>query len=394
MIMRALCSFIVRVLLVHNRYRIPGGEERHIDLLEDSLLCAGFDVARFEVASPDDASRVERLRLGFGLTYRPAGARCLREVLAREKPDIVHFHNLFPLLTSAAAREAHLYGAGVVLTVHNFRFACPAGTLLRNGRIHEDCIDGSSLLCGLRNCRGAWGESIAYGMAIELQRRLRLLHRWVDAYVAPSNFVAMMLARAGYPSDRIHTIYHGTPIDQAPSAAGEFALYAGRLSSEKGIETLLEAAARVSGVPIVIAGDGPLADLVDLARGGRVIRLGRVHQNVLAKLRREAFATIVPSRCYETLSFGALESMASGTPVIASRLGALAEIIEDEVTGILVPPEDPFALAEATRALWSDRSRAAALGGRAWRYAREHLCPTTQTAKLVGLYESLVSGTK
>src|SRR5581483_9713368 len=98
-------------------------------------------------------------RVGVTLTYRPAGARLLREVLVRETPDLVHFHNAFPLLTPAAVREAHRYGAGVVLTIHNYRFACPAGTLLRNGRIHDDCIEGSSLLCGLRNSRGVWTES-------------------------------------------------------------------------------------------------------------------------------------------------------------------------------------------------------------------------------------------
>ena len=241
----------MRVLLAHNRYRAAGGEERHVQLLETSLREVGIEVARFDVTSPDRTSFVNRVGLGLTLTYRPEGARLLREVLFRQRPTVVHFHNFLPLLTPAAMREARRHGARVVLTVHNYRFACPAGTLLRDGRIHEDCIDGSSLLCGLRNSRGVWSESIAYGLAIEAQRRLRLLHRWVDAYIAPSEFVARMLVRAGYPGERVHVIHHGTPIDKTVTAPGDYALYAGRLSSEKGIEMLIAASALAPRVPLI-----------------------------------------------------------------------------------------------------------------------------------------------
>lgn len=381
----------MRILLAHNRYRTVGGEERHIDLLEEWLPTAGVEVLRFDVASPVDPSLLERLRLGVTLTYRPGGARVLRDVLVREKPDIVHFHNVFPLLTPAAMREARLHGARVVLTIHNYRFACPAGTLLRNGRIHEDCVDGSSLLCGLRNSRGIWSESIAYGIALELQRRLRLPHRWVDAYVAPSRFVAAMLARAGYPATRIHTIYHGTPIDDKPSQAGDFAFYAGRLSSEKGVETLLAASRLASRVPLVIAGDGPLAPLARAAEGGAISYLGQVDSESIAQLRRDALFSVAPSECFEGQPYGVLESMAAGTPVVASRLGGLAEIVDHEVTGLLVPPHDPLALATAMETLWDDKARAREMGMRAWVYARGHFSPSEQARRLAELYEDLIS---
>lgn len=381
----------MRSLLVHNRYRTPGGEERHVHLLEEWLCQAGIEAVPFNVASPDDPSRLERLLLGATLTYRPAGARLLRDAMIREQPDIVHFHNIFPLLTPAAVREARRYGAPVVLTIHNYRFACPAGTLLRNGRIHEDCIEGSSLLCGLRNARGVWSESVAYGIAIEVQRRLHLLQRWVDAYVAPSRFVARMLVRAGYPEDRIHTISHGTPTAEGPSPAGNYALYAGRLSSEKGTRTLLAASRLAPKIPLVIVGDGPLASVVDAARGPRVSYLGRVDQVKVAELMRGALFTVMPSECYEGQPYGALESMAVGTPLVASRLGGLAEIIEDSVTGFLVRPGDPAALAAAMRRMWADPTRTAEMGARAWDSARECFAPSKQIDRLVALYEHLLS---
>ena len=380
----------MRVLIAHNRYRAPGGEERHVELLTGQLRAAGIHVVTLELDSPVDASRLHRLGLGLTLAYRPAGARALRKAFKGQVPDVVHFHNLFPLLTPSAVREARASGAAVVLTIHNYRFACPSGTLLRNGRIHEDCIEGSSFLCGLRNARGVWTESVAYGVAIELQRRFRMLHRWVDAYVAPSGFVAKMLERAGYPSDRIHVIYHSAPIDPAPSDAGGFAFYAGRLSAEKGVRTLLEAAARTPSVPLRIAGDGPLVDLVRRAESDHLTHLGHVDRATVARLRREALVTVAPSECYEGQPLGVLESMAAGTPVIASRLGGLAEIVEDGGTGILVQAGDADAFACAMETMWDDRSRAAALGERAWEFAREHFEPETQVGRLVALYESLV----
>ena len=200
-----------------------------------------------------------------------------------------------------------------------------------------------------------------------------------------------MLARAGYPADRIHTINHGTPIADSPSPAGDYALYVGRLSPEKGVETLLEAARLVPDIPLVIAGAGPLTPLAEAAASDGVTYLGHVATERAVDLRRRALFTLMPSECYEGQPYGALESMAAGTPLVASRLGGLAEITEDGVSGILVPPGDPRALATAMSELWADKPRAAAMGERAWSYAREQFSPARQIDRLVALYEQLVA---
>ena len=380
----------MRVLIVHNRYRQVGGEERHIDLLTASLPSAGIEVRRFDASSPGAPSCIERAKLGATLTYRRAGGRLLHRALRYHQPDVVHFHNVFPLLTPAAMRAAHDYGAPVILTVHNYRFACPSGTLLRRGAIHEDCIEGSSLLCGLRKSRGNWGESLAYGFAIEAQRRLRLLHRWVDAYIAPSEFIATMLARAGYPRDRIHTIHHGTPIELSPSSTGDYAFYGGRLSAEKGVRTLLAAARRRPDIPLVIAGDGPLAMDVRAA-GDNVSATGLVDSHRMGQLLRNARFTVAPSEWYEGLPFSVMESMAASKPVVASRLGGLAELVDEGVTGLLVTPRDPAALAEAMHVLWTDTRRSSQMGNAAWRYARENFSLEQQALQVVALYDRLLS---
>jgi glycosyltransferase involved in cell wall biosynthesis len=381
----------VRALLVHNTYRSEGGEERHVDLLEEWLPRVGVDVARLDVPSPQDPSPAERLRLGLTLAYRPRGARLLREAIEAHKPDIVHFHNVLPLLTAAAMREAHAR-MPVVLTIHNYRFACPAGTLLRNGRVHDDCLEGSSLLCGLKNARGDRLESIAYGLGIEIQRRLGLFRRWVDAYVCPSWFVAAALSRAGYPRDRIYTIYHGVPAPQRSSAVGDFALYAGRLSPEKGVETLIEASRLAPRVPVLIAGDGPLAGAVRRAavESSSLVYAGRVDREKVAELLRGARFTLAPSSCFEGQPYGVLEAMATGRPVVASRLGGLEEIVDPDVTGLLVTPNDASALAAAMAQLWEDPARSSQMGERAWTFARTRCSVTRQTEHLATLYERMI----
>src|SRR5262249_19186884 len=135
----------------------------------------------------------------------------MRDEVRLSGADVVHFHNFWPILTPAALRGAREAGAGVVLTVHNFRFACPFGTLLRRGEVHDDCLDGSSLACGLRGASEHGLQAVAYGLALEVHRRLGWLERWVDAYITPAEFVRGALVRAGLERARVHVIRNSVP---------------------------------------------------------------------------------------------------------------------------------------------------------------------------------------
>jgi glycosyltransferase involved in cell wall biosynthesis len=379
----------VRVLIAHNRYRANGGEERHVELLDRGLREAGVEVRRFERDSRDlEGSAGRRAVAGLALAYRP-GAGGIRGPLRELRPDVVHFHNIWPLLTPSALRASKRNGAAVVLTVHNYRFACAGGTLWHDGRVHDDCIDGSSLRCGIRNPRSNLAESIAYGAALELQRRTRMLRRWVDAFIAPSDFVAGMLVRAGIPARRVHTIPYGIPLHREPSPQRRrFALFAGRLVPEKGIETLLTAAGLCPDVPVALAGDGPLAPSVRRA-GANVIHLGPLGRSRLSEALADAAFTLVPSEWYDNLPFAALESLGAGRAVIATKIGGLPEIVEDGVTGLLVRPGSPSALAAALRALWGDGERTAVMGSRALVSAERRFSLQTQTRAIVDLYARL-----
>jgi glycosyltransferase involved in cell wall biosynthesis len=384
----------VRVLLVHNRYRHPGGEERHLDLLSDSLANAGVQVLRLEVDSSSLRTRRSRAWTAAALPYNPISARRVRDFVRKSGAEIVHFHNLWPILTPAALHGAREAGARVVLTLHNFRFACPNGTLIRGGSPHSDCITGSALACGLRSIREQGLRSLGYGLALELQRRLRVLERWVDAFVAPAEFVQIALGQAGFNPRRVQVIRLGVrqtgPV-QPRRHEPTHALYVGRLSDEKGIRILLAAAELAPEVPVVIAGSGPLEDTVRQRRPASVTLVGHVDDIELAALRSNSCMSLLPSTCFDVSPYAALEAAAAGVAIVASKIGGIPEIVGDGENGLLVEPGNPCALAHAMKRLWHNRDLAAALGSRAAARAAQQHTLAGAAQEHLRLYHELVA---
>lgn len=375
----------MRVLLVHNRYRVPGGEERHVDLLEAGLRKAGAEVVRFEVTSGEPSSILGQVRTAVGMIYRPSAARAVAHAMDTFRPDVVHVHNILPLLSPTVLLEARKR-ARVVMTVHNYRLVCPSGTLMRRGRVHDDCVTGSSLLCGLRGSRQPWPESVAYGLALEIHRRLHLVERSVDAFIAPSRAVAEVLTRSGFRSDRIHVIPYGVSVEPWHARERKHGLFAGRLSPEKGIDTLLAATRLAPEVPVKIAGAGPLAGTVAAAG---VSYLGRLPNDELARWQERAAFTLVPSEWPENLPLSALESLAAGTPVIAAAAGGLKEIVSLPACGRLIPPGNAVELAAAMREMWAASQRDPDYGRGAWESARARYEASQQAAAVAALYNDL-----
>jgi glycosyltransferase involved in cell wall biosynthesis len=383
---------------VHNRYRLPGGEEWHLELLEHGLREAGIEVRRFERDSGElKNSSYSHVRTGLGLAYRPGGGGIVK-VMRSWKPDVAHFHNIWPLLTPAALRLAKREGAAVAMTLHNYRFACPGGVCpsvdqLGSGDVlNTACISGSAVACALRhNPRSAYFQSLAYGVAIETQRRLHMLDRWVDAFIAPSEFVRFMVERAGLPIERVRVIPHGVHLPSRSFPGGHYGLFAGRLSPEKGIETLLEAVRIANDVPIVVAGEGPLEGI---SHGPNISFVGKLDRQEMALVLQDALFTVVPSIWHESFGYSALEALAAGKPVIASRVGGLPEIVQEKVNGLLVAPADPTALAEAMRTLWHDRELCAQLGAKARSLVEERFLIDHQLDSTIALYRAIASAPK
>jgi glycosyltransferase involved in cell wall biosynthesis len=374
------------VLVVHNRYRIQGGEERAVDLQVAALRRAGIPHETYF----RDSGEAGRWRAARSLIRGGEQPQDVVTAAHAAGAQIVHFHNIHPLLGSRALAAAKEDGAKVVMHLHNFRLFCAIGVCFRLG---EPCFrcHGRWTAPGIAlNCRGSLPEATAYAYA--LSNHQPQVFESVDRFIAPSDYAARQLEKLGLPEGRTDVLPHYIPAtalaDRSRAGRGQFALAFGRLAAEKGFETAIDAAA-ISGVPLKIAGEGPVER--DLAR--RIERdrapaelLGKLPPDALRDLLRRAAMVLVPTTGNETFGFAALEAMAAGAPVVASRAGALPEVAGDEQC---VRRGDALALAARMEELWDDPAGRAAVGDEAIARVRDRFGEERYVRDLLALYARL-----
>jgi glycosyltransferase involved in cell wall biosynthesis len=340
----------MKVIFVHNRYQSLGGEDLAAKVEREILQRHGHTVDLFEADNAEIVGLAGKAKAALGTVYSPDSRRKLAERIRSLKPNIVHVLNFFPLLSPSvhyACREA---GVPVVQKISNFRLICPGALLLRDGRVCEDCVGRSVPWPGvLHACyRDSRAGSAVVATMLATHHLLGTWKKAVDAYIARTNFSREKLIEGGLPAERISIVPSFAPDPGEPSNGnGRFAFFAGRLSPEKGITTLLQAWERLDGaIPLKVAGDGPLKEEVArYAARGCVEYLGSLTRGQVQALMREAALLVFPSVCYENFPLSIVEAFAGGVPVVASKLGAMGEIIEDRRTGLLFKPGDPEDLA-------------------------------------------------
>lgn len=352
----------MRILMVHNRYLQRGGEDESYEAESDLLEAHGWQVERYE----EDNLRIEqlgRVRTAARSIWSWQAHRYVREAHRLRHFDILHVQNFFPLISPSVYAAARSRGAAVVQTLRNYRLLCPVGTLFRDGQVCEDCVGRRVAWPGIRHrCyRQSAAASGAVAAMVGIHNMLDTWTDMVDVYVAPTHFARAKFVEGGLPAERIMVKPNCVHPDPGVGAGdGGFALYVGRLSPEKGIGTLLAAWSRLQQPPpLKIVGDGPLAAMV--RKAGQSIRamewLGwRPNDEVLELIGRAA-VLIMPSIWYETFGRVVIEAFAKGTPVIASNLGAVAELVTHGATGRLFAPGDPAALAAEVDWLFGDARR-------------------------------------
>jgi glycosyltransferase involved in cell wall biosynthesis len=339
-----------RVLLVHNHYRQPGGEDRVFTDELELLSRNGHDVIRF-TADNSDLTGSGGLALAARAVWNADGHGRLTRLLRDKNPQLMHVHNTFPLLSPAVYYAARSRGTAVVQTLHNYRLLCPGATLFRNGEPCEKCHGKPLPWPGIiHGCyRGRRAASAVVATMLATHRLLRTWIRTIDVFVALSKFSRNKFIAAGIPAERVVVKPNFVHPDPGMGLGrGKYALFAGRLAPEKGLDVLLAAWSRVGrAMPIKIVGDGPMEAQVREAalRTGSVEVLGRKSHDEVMALMRDAGVLLLPSRCYEASPVVLAEAYAVGLPVIASDIGALSELVSHGRTGLLFRPGDAEDLA-------------------------------------------------
>lgn len=350
----------MRVLIAHNRYQQPGGEDGVVAAEMALMSSAGWQVELLE-AHNDAVSGMSGPRVAAKSIWNGESHRRMREACERFRPDVVHVHNTLPLLSPAVFRAAADHGAAVVMTLHNYRLVCPGPLLMRDGRPCEDCVGSLFALPAIRHAcyRGSRAATATVAATTAAHRVLGTWRKSIDRYIALTEFARGKFVEGGLPADRValkpNFLAESPPVGEG----GDGAVFVGRLAVDKGVRTLLEAWKDLPDVQLRIVGDGPLADEVRAAAAvhPNVEWLGHQDRAGVEGAVRSAEMLVFPSLWYEGMPMTIIESLAAGTPIVGSRIGSVAEMIEEGVNGVLFEPGDPNALVQSVRHLRSDPSR-------------------------------------
>jgi glycosyltransferase involved in cell wall biosynthesis len=405
----------VKILLI-NKYFFPlGGTEKYVFDLRQALIGMGHEVAEFCMSHPDnrpspyadyfvpelnfDPMALDfwgKVGLSFKVIYSRTAERRLSRLIRDFRPDLAHLHNIHFQLTPSILFALHRARVPIVWTLHDLHLVCPnhimfhheTGTVCeacRGKKFHRaiayECIKGSAL------------AGLAGAMEAYLYSALGIYRRWVDLYIAPSRFLYEMMVAEGLPAERIVHLPNYTEPDRihAQSEGEGYGLYAGRISQEKGVLTLIRALVKVPELPFIFLGIGPLAFQLRREADEQGLKqvqfLGYQHGAELEQLRCRASFVVVPSECYENCPFAVLEAFAAGKAVLASRIGGIPELVREGETGRLFAPGDVEGLALALRHFMEHPREVIALGRKARQAAESEYAFPLHLERLLELYQ-------
>ena len=375
----------LRILQIHNRYRQPGGEDSLVEMERELLRSNGHDVEVYERTNPQGAG--DSLRALLAAPWNPVTVSSLEDLINATHPSVAHVHNTWFAISPAAFAATHRSGLPTVLTVHNYRLACINGQLLREGHPCTICV-GTHPWAGVKyRCYrdSLFASSVAAG-TLALNRRMRTWERYVDVFLALTNFMKEFLIASGLPPERIIHLPNFTPDPggrrNLPSESDTI-LFIGRLSPEKGIEQLLEAWVRSApeGLRLVMVGDGPMAAQLAGQRWSGIEFRGRLDRPEVRELMLRARALVVPSTWFEGQPMVVLEALSAGLGVIVSDQGGLPETVGDG--GVAVGSWSDFS--------FDDLGDVDRLGISAKRRWEEAFTPEAHLAALLGAYAQAAS---
>lgn len=382
----------MKVVQLYNRQRAAfGGEETVIANTTAVLQARGHSVTMaIRSSSGIEGNLLKKVAAGINGMYSFSAIAEIKRIIASERPDVIHVHGVYPQWSPSIFRTCRQMGVPTVLHVHCHYLTCPDWYHLRDGKICELCFGGHEQWCVLKNCRGSYAESGAYALRSFVSRKMGFFTEHVGVFLAVSQFLKDRLIRADFPEERIQVL-HNVVIDRNatkndPGKPGTYIGYCGRLSHEKGVRTLLDAA-RLTGLPVRIAGDGPERAALERIAPPNVTFLGYLDREGVSRFYEGCRFLVIPSLSLETFCMSAAEAMMHGIPVIGTRIGAIPEIVQDRRTGLLFESGDERVLSEHLSALWAEPEKCLQFG-RAARSAIESKCgEDLYYSRLIAAYE-------
>jgi len=388
----------MRILILHNRYKFAGGEEAVVYSEAELLRQHGHYVRLFELSneSLDKFSFLRKLMLPARSIWSYQAYRQTRSIIREEKIDIAHVHNTFFLLSPSVYYACRRENVPVIQTLHNYRFLCPLATLYRDGKVCRECLDqglGMSIKykCGSKPM--VW--TLTMLCVLKLHYMNNTFKKMIDTYIALSNFTKEQFMQAGFDAGKIKVKPNFISFDPGFSSEKEdFALCVGRFSPEKGIDLLIEAWKKIDFLPLKIIGSGDdYRRLKQYAEKNslKIEFLGqRTNNEVIDCIKRSLFV-ILPSRCNENFPRIIVESFACGVPVIASNRGALAEIVENNKTGLLFDPENTDDLAGKVSLLFRNRELIKVMSNNARREFENKYTAERNYEMLISIYKDTIN---
>jgi glycosyltransferase involved in cell wall biosynthesis len=382
------------ILLVHNYYQHPGGEDTVFSSEKSLLLEHGHAVFEYT----DNNKRIEQLgyvNSAFQTIWSRSSYNAIKRILKEVKPDLVHFHNTFMLISPSAYYACAEMGVPVIQTLHNYRLLCSNALLFRNGAVCEDCINLKNLLPGVyHKCyRNSFSQSSVVAGMLGFHRLIRTWQNKVDLYLSLTEFARQQFIRAGLPEEKIIVKPNFVTNNDIPNrpGIGEYAIYIGRLTHEKGVDILLAAWDKLH-IPLKIVGDGQLRESVQkYAQKNTFIEyLGQVSQKSVIDLLQKSRFLVFPSKLYEGLPMTVIEAFSCGVPVITSDLASRTELIRDSETGTLYSSSDPASLAAKAEWFWNHPDHCAEMGRNARRTYEDKYTPEQNYALLQKIYQQVI----
>jgi len=361
----------MKILLVHNSYQQHGGEDVVFQQEKELLQGGGHEVITYEKNNEDalQEANQSKVLLGARTIWAVSSRKEFRSMLRQHKPDIVHVHNTFVMISPSIYSACKEEGVPVVQTLHNYRLICPAATLFRDGRICEECVGGGIWRGVLHGCyRDSRAATATVALMLTTHRLLGTWEQLIDHYIALTEFARQKFVAAGLPEEKISVKPNFVLSDPGErSTLGRFALFVGSLSDAKGVWALLHAwqTNRLS-IPLRIVGDGPLKEeLVNFAQRNQLVNVsftGQLPHSRVLNLMKKARCLIFPSEWYEPFGLTLLEAFACGLPVISSGIESLRDLVRPEDTGLVFNAGNSQDLADKVHWAWDHPAEMRAIG--------------------------------